>query len=204
MELRNLIDVHLDLARLSKYLDEVGPFARLWSVSQWSREDQAKVFEAAKGFRAVTLEDFVPAGAPPHVEVTHQGKNSLPTATRFEKHFFKPSQSDAGDVLIGRNFQLLSPLSGPGFYVARPSQEAGEVDFDYMATPKETLPGWGEVRPNEGVISQFVYKDMVDVMRGLSSHVTIGRIRRKGQFIDNWFVLVREDLKDPAPPGPAS
>jgi hypothetical protein len=197
MELRNLIEVHLDLARLAKDLDEVGHFARLWSVTRWSREDQAKVFEAAQGFRPLTFDDFVPASAPPHVEVTHLGKNSLPTATRFEKHFIKPSQPDTGDVLIGRNFQFLSPLSGPGFYVAHLS-EAGEVNFDYAETPKESLASWGTVRPNDVGISTFIYKDVVDVMRGVSSHVTIGRVKRRGQFLDNWFVLLREDLKEAA------
>jgi hypothetical protein len=35
-------------------------------------------------------------------------------------------------------------------------------------------------------------------MRGISSHVTIGRAKRKRGWMDAWFILVREDAK----PGP--
>jgi hypothetical protein len=37
-------------------------------------------------------------------------------------------------------------------------------------------------------------------MRGLSSHVTIGRAKRKGRWLDNWFVLVREDPREDVQP----
>jgi hypothetical protein len=36
---------------------------------------------------------------------------------------------------------------------------------------------------------------MIDVMRGVSTHVSIGRARRGGKMSDNWFVLCREDPK---------
>jgi hypothetical protein len=198
MELRNLIDTHLDLPRLSKDLDEVGHFARVWSTSHWSREDQARLYEAAKGFRPLSLDDFVPPAVAARTEVTHIGKNSLPTLSHFEKHLFKPAHDAAKDVLVGRNFQSASVFTGPGFFVARAGAEAGEVDFDYAATPAETLDAWGAVRANAGGISALVYGGgMLDVMRGISSHVTIGRLKRKGQALDNWFVLVREDAREP-------
>lgn len=193
MELRNLIETHLDLPRLAKDLDEVGHFARVWSIMQWSREDQASLFEAAKGFRPVTLDDFVPPSTAPRAEVVHRGKNSLPVASRFDKHFFRSSGDGMKDVLIGRNFQALSPLSGPGFYVARPGAESGEIDLDYATTPGETLDSWGKVRNNASGISRFIYFGVVDVMRGISSNVTIGRVKKSGHYIDNWFVLVRDD-----------
>jgi hypothetical protein len=34
---------------------------------------------------------------------------------------------------------------------------------------------------------------MVDVMRGISTHVSIGRARKAHGWMDAWFVLVRED-----------
>jgi hypothetical protein len=201
MELRNLIDTHLDLPRLSKDLDECGHFARMWSVSRWTREDQAKVFEAAKGFRPVTLEDFVPSSVPPRTEVTHIGKNTLPPPlTHVEKRFFRPAKEGAGDVIVGRNYNPFEAFSGPGFFVGRLAAEAGEVDLDYTLTPVETLDSFGAIKSNEGGISTFVFAGLVDVMRGISSHVTIGRGKKKGVYIDNWFVIVRED----PPQAPAS
>jgi hypothetical protein len=77
--------------------------------------------------------------------------------------------------------------------VAKASAEGGEVDFDYTASPSETLESWGPVRSNEGGISRLVYFGITDVMRGISSHVTVGRLKRGARFVDNWFVLVRED-----------
>jgi hypothetical protein len=37
-------------------------------------------------------------------------------------------------------------------------------------------------------------------MRGISSHVTIGRARKKQGWMDAWFVLVREDPQPDPPP----
>jgi hypothetical protein len=34
---------------------------------------------------------------------------------------------------------------------------------------------------------------MVDVMRGISNHVSIGRAWKQGKYMDAWFALVRED-----------
>jgi hypothetical protein len=45
---------------------------------------------------------------------------------------------------------------------------------------------------------------MVDVMRGISSHVSIGRARKKNGWMDAWFVLVREDPSPAAEAPPAS
>src|ERR1019366_2758957 len=56
--------------------------------------------------------------------------------------------------------------------------------------------------PESRRLGRFAYYGMIDVMRGISSHVTIGRARKKHGWMDAWFVLVRED---PQPvPTPAS
>jgi hypothetical protein len=39
---------------------------------------------------------------------------------------------------------------------------------------------------------------MIDVMHGISSHVSIGRARKKHGWMDAWFVLVREDPQPPS------
>jgi hypothetical protein len=193
MDLRNLIDSrHFDLARLSKDLDEIGHFARLWSVHQWTRADMARVWEAAKGFRAVHLNDLVPPSTPPLVEVIHDGKNSLPAFTVFQKRFCRPADPTVGDLLIGYNHQSFSLVTGPGYYVARRSAEAGELDLDHTILPKEKSHDWPPISSNDGLVRRFVYYGLVDVVRGLSSHVTIGRVK-KGNWLDSWFVLVRED-----------
>jgi hypothetical protein len=191
MELKNLIETHLDLPRLSKDLDELGAPARVWATRQWGRDIQAKLYEAAKGFRPVTLDDYVPADVGAHVQVITHGTNTLPAHNVFQKRFAKPLEGK--DQLIGYNFQSLSPFSGPGYYVAHPASDAGEVDIDYTMAPTEKLEAWPPIIPNSAKLGRFIYYGMVDVMRGISSHVSIGRARKKSGWMDAWFILVRED-----------
>jgi hypothetical protein len=101
-------------------------------------------------------------------------------------------------MLLGYNFQSLSPITGPGYYVAHPSAEAGEVDIDYTMVPKERPSSWPDILPNSSRFGRFVYYGMVDVMRGISSHVSIGRAKKKDGWMDAWFVLVREDPQLPS------
>lgn len=195
MDLTNLIETHLDLPRLSKDLDEIGHLARVWSVRKWTPAHMTALWEAAKGFRPVTLDDFVPPSIPPLVQVIHEGKNSLPLHTRFQKRFCRPSNPEAKDTLVGYNHQTLSAVTGPGYYVAHPSTEGGpgEVDIDYTMLPREKPDGWPELLPNEARLGRFVYAGMIDVMRGLSRHVSIGRAKKRARWMNAWFVLVRQD-----------
>ncbi len=195
MDLKNLIDVHLDLPRLSKTLDELGHSARVWATRQWTRSTQATLYEAAKGFRPVTLDDYVPPGTEPLVEIRTWGMNTLPAHNHFQKRFCKPAD-DAKDTLVGYNFQSLAGFTGPGYYVAHPAETPGEVDIDYTMAPASSHgkpKHWPDVVPNSARLGRFVYYGMVDVMRGISTHVSIGRARKKHGWMDAWFILVRED-----------
>ena len=154
-----------------------------------------------KGFRPVTLDDYVPADVGPHVQVITHGMNTLPAHNHFQKRFAKPVDPAAKDQLVGYNFQSLSAFSGPGYYVAHPAADAGEVDIDYTMVPKEKLEAWPPIMPNEARLGRFIYAGMVDVMRGISSHVSIGRARKKHGWMDAWFVLVREDPQPAAADG---
>jgi hypothetical protein len=61
--------------------------------------------------------------------------------------------------------------------------------------PKEKPDAWPPIIDNTAKLGRFVYFGMVDVMRGVSSHVSIGRAKKKVVWMDAWFVLVREDPK---------
>jgi hypothetical protein len=198
MELRNLISPNLDLPRLSKVLDELGHAGRLWSVQRWTRGDMAKLWEATKGAHPLTLDDFVPPSMGPLVEVIHHGKNSLPTSKYFQKRFCKPKDPEAKDMLVGFNYQSWAAVTGPGYFVAHPSTDAGDVDIDYTMLPKEKPEAWPPILPNSARLGRFVYYGMTDVMHGISSHVSIGRARKKHGWMNAWFVLVREDLQTPS------
>jgi hypothetical protein len=198
MQLQNLIETHLDVPRLAKDLDELGHAGRVWAVRQWTRANMATLYEAVKGFRPVTLDDYVPPGVAPLVEVIHHGKNTLPAHTIFQKRFSRPADPSAKDYLVGFNFQTMSPFTGPGYYVAHVSADPAEVDIDYTMLPKEKPEPWPPIVPNSQRLGRFVYYGMIDVMRGISTNVSIGRAKKKHGWMDAWFTLVRED------PQPAS
>jgi hypothetical protein len=200
MDLRTLIDTNLDLARLSGDLDRLGHFGRLWSVHQWTRRHMAVLWEALRNFRPTTLDDFVPQSVEPLIEVIHHGKNSLPFATRFEKRFCRPrNPPDARAALIGFNVQSFATLTGPGYFVAHDATgEEGAADvaavaFDYTIRATDKAASWPALRPSSHCLGRWVYGGAVDIVRGLSKHVTIGRVRKNGAWEDTWFVLVRQE-----------
>ena len=209
MELKNLIETHLDLPRLSGVLDELGAPGRLWSVQQWTRGNLAVLWEAAKGFRPLTLDDLVPPSTAPLGDVVHHGKNSLPLFSHFRKHFCRPAAppdaaAEASPELVGYNEQATSAFTGPGYYVARPSAEPGAIDFDYTKTPAQKAASWPPLAPSSARLGRFVYAGAIDVVRSISSHVCIGRVRKNGRDEDVWFVLVREDRAEDPQDGAAS
>jgi len=193
MDLRNLIRPHIDLPRLSKDLDELGHSGRLWSVYQWTGADMATLWEAAQGARPLTLDDYVPPSTPPLTEVIHHGKNSLPAFKFFQKRFCRPKDPEVKDALFGYNHQWHGAATGPGYFVAHPSADAGMVDIDYTMPAREKPDAWPPLQPSSSRLGIFIYHGMVDVMHGVSSHVSIGRARKKSGWMNAWFVLVRED-----------
>ncbi len=190
-----------DLPRITKVLDELGHIGRLATTRAWDGDTLAKLYEAMKGYKPITLDDYVPPGVAPLQEVIHHGKNSLLAFNYFQKRFCKPA-ADAEGQLWGynQNPPFVMWFAGPGFYVARNDEDAaGEVAIDYTKLPPGKPEAWPAIEPNaKGIGPRAVYGNMVDVMRGLSKHVSIGRAQRVKQgarvWMDAWFVLCREDV----------
>ena len=86
----------------------------------------------------------------------------------------------------------LAPLTGPGYFVAHEDPQRPEVWIDYTRVPGSHPESWPPLRGNESGLARFVYGFMVDTLRGVSEHVTIGSAARKGRDIGSWFVLCRE------------
>jgi hypothetical protein len=206
MDLSVLLDP-LDLPRLTQVLDELGHLGRLETVRAWDGGTMAKLYEAMKGYQPVTLDYFVPPAIPPLTEVIHHGKNSLPAFTHFQKRFCKPAPSDpkAAETLWGYNHNggFVTWFSGAGYYVAH-DWEPGEIAVDYTLVPAGRPEAWPDavVKNERGIGPRAVYGNMVDIMRGLSKQVSIGRARRckaggkveSSEWMDAWFVLCREDV----------
>ncbi|MDJ0852948.1 MAG: hypothetical protein QNK04_31645 [Myxococcota bacterium] len=189
-----LADAAPQAARIGDFLDGLDHESRVAAVRSLGRRQQRRLYEAVDGFRPVHLADLVPPGVEDFTTVRHFGRNTLPAFTLFEKRFCRPPQADHEKPaeLYGFNFQTLAPLTGPGYFVAHEDPSRPEVWVDYRKVPSEHPDGWPEVRSNERGLSRFVYGFMVDTLRRVSEHVTIGSAARKGRDIGSWFVLCRE------------
>jgi hypothetical protein len=126
--------------------------------------------------------------------VRHYGRNTLPAFTWFEKRFCRPPDVDPArpGALYGFNFQSLSVLTGPGYFVAHDDPAGREVLIDYRELPPLHPAGWPEIRGNERGLARLVYGSMVDRLRRVSEHVSIGSATRHGREFGSWFVLARE------------
>jgi hypothetical protein len=178
----------VDLQALSVYLDSIDRIARIREIRSLSAKEQARLFDAAKGYRPLELTHFVPAAIPPMTEVIHYGRNSLPALSLFEKRFCRPSSP--GGFVWGYNEQAIKTLTGPGYFTARQASDY-EVAIDYAQLPTEKPDSWPAVLPNSARLGRFIYDGTLDLVRAVSEHVVIGRAARRGSPMDNWFVLCR-------------
>ncbi len=196
MDLSVLIEPTVDLARLHEVLDGLGHEGRVHAVRAWTKKQQASIYEAVKGHMPLDLDFLVPAGVPPLTEVIHQGHNSMPMHRHFQKRFAKAEPGPTGEAtVIGYNEQTLKVFSGPGYFVVTKGEgeHEGELVIDCTKLPTTKPTSWPPIVPSGGLIPAIVYGNLQDYVRGIATHVSIGRARKNGKPIDNWFVLVRKD-----------
>jgi hypothetical protein len=179
---------------VANFLDGLSHGDRVRAVRALGRPEQRRLYEAAKGFGSVRLVDLVPPGAPDLVAIRHYGRNTLPLFTLFEKRFCRPRGADPQKprLLYGFNFQAMSFFTGPGYFVAREDASLPEVLIDYRELPPERPEGWPPIRANDQGPGRLVYGNMVDTLRRVSEHVTIGSAARGGKDLGSWFALCRE------------
>ena len=189
-----LAETPLRMKELASLLDGATHDERVRWVHATSRADQRRLWQAAEGFLPLALADLVPPQRADGETVRHFGKNTLPAFTHFEKRFCRPAGQDAQrpTALYGFNFQSLAWLTGPGYYVAHADPVLPEVLIDYRELPPAAPVGWPPLRRNEVGAARFVYGFMVDRLRRVSEHVTIGSAARNGRDLGSWFLLTRE------------
>jgi len=180
-------------ADIASAFNKLDPAGRLAEMYQFGPKDQARLFETVRGQQCKIEPDFIPQWAQKNQEVIHWGVNTLPVFKKFKKCM---ARSGAGTEHYGYNEQALKLLTGPGYFLlAQGRNPDGEqqVFVDYTRPVRETCPGWPAFLPNDKRLSYFVYNGTTDWMWKVSNHVTIGRASRAGKWMDNWFLLCRED-----------
>lgn len=179
----------LDMGALEIALDAATHDERVAASRQFSRKLQRKLFDAAQG-RPVSLDYIVPIHEPLR-EVIHVGTNTLPAFRHFEKRFARPSNL-APNQAIGYNETPFWRFTTPGYYKAYQDETSGEIFVDYTVIPDEKVDSWPPLMRNETRLGLVVYAGMIDHLRRVSEHMTIGRAYKK-KPMNAWFVLVRDD-----------
>jgi len=195
-ELRSMIrDVAVASSAIAGLLDGLATALRAPVIRGLGRRDQQALYAKAQGHAPLGLTDLVPANRGDLEVVRHLGRNSLPAFTIFEKRFCRltGNQPDAPKELAGYNFQALAPITGPGYFMAVEDSKTREVLVDYRRLPDQKPSDWPAIRSNEGGLSRFIYGFMVDRLRRVSEHVTIGSAARNGRELGSYFVLCRMD-----------
>ena len=185
----------IDVDGLEILFNAASPEHRLTAVRSFKPRQQRRLFDAAAG-RPVTTTDIVADGTPPLTEVIHEGQNTLPAFRSFQKRFCLPSEEHRPTdrrVLWGYNHQTFSGITGPGYFVAYDDPENAEVVIDYRELPPERPEQWPPILTNSARLGRFVYAGMVDRLRRVSDHVTIGRAYKK-KPMNAFFTLVRTDF----------
>jgi hypothetical protein len=200
--LRRLISAkNADPKEIAALLDGLDHHGRVAATRGLGPRDQLRLYDRVDGFMPVTLDQLVPPQTPPLTPVRHFGKNSLPAFQLFEKRFYR---TPAG-VVAGANFSPTAVVAGPGYFVVHADEARGEALIDYREVPTEKPDGWPEIRVNDRGLPRFIFGFMVDTLRRVSTHVTIGAAARNGKPMSARFVLVQEPGPQPqeAPEGGA-
>jgi hypothetical protein len=180
---------------IAALLDGLGATLRPDVVRRLGPREQRALYDKSEGFAELHLIDLVPPNRADLEEVRHLGRNTLPLFRIFEKRLCRlpGSASEAPGTLAGYNFQTMSPITGPGYFLAVEDTKRGEVLVDYRKLPNQKPVDWPEIRSNEKGLARFVYGFMVDRLRWVSEHVTIGSAARNDRELGSYFILCRSD-----------
>lgn len=172
------------LEPLSAALDSVSHEQRVAWLRSLNKREQVRLYALAEG-TLLTPEAVI--GKPGEV-VIHHGKNSLPAFTHFQKRMVH-----TGERIQGYNEQTFRWFTGPGHFLVRPSEEIeGELWLDYTWVPDAAPPEFPRPKNNMSGTSRLVYGGMIDILRRVSAHVTIGAAIRRGKMSGDYFGLCRE------------
>ncbi len=172
------------LEPLSRALDGATHSRRLTWLRGLNKRELIRLYALAEGSH-IEPRDLV--GQPGEV-VIHHGKNSLPAFTHFQKRMV-----DTGERIQGYNEQRFRWITGPGHFLVRPSERVeGELWLDYTWLPESAPPDFPPPRDNMAGLSRLVYGGMIDILRRVSEHLSIGAALRGGELSGDYFGLCRE------------
>lgn len=195
MNLVQMIQNTAPLNEISAWLDAQSHDTRVAEIRSLNKNAQRELFERAIENPPLSLDYF--AASPNGEECIHEGKNSLPVFTLFQKRFVRLDDNR----VVGYNHGSTLPLIGPGYFILKetsgnPDWTAhGSVVVDYYEVPESNAQvpeHWPKIKPNHKGLQVLVYNKMHDFMRGVSEHISIGSAFKNGKSIDSYFLLCRQ------------
>ena len=172
---------------LADHLASLTPSQRIDDLRAVPGSKMAKLFALCAESDPLVLDDIVPPAATG--PIIHEGKNSLPMFTQFQKRFCRRD-----GAMIGYNHQAMSFVTGPGYFtVVEVAEKPKELLLDYTKIPATAPEGWPTIKDNAKGISYLVYRGMHDYCRKVGPSLLIGRAHRDGKESDNYFMLGRVD-----------
>lgn len=167
------------------YLDALSPAERLAQVLSITGSSVGKLYDAVADAPPMTLAEFCPPDLSEGKTLIYEGRNSLPSFSRFQKRF-----SRRGDVVVGYNHQTMSFATGPGFFVTVDGDDfRHELLFDYTREPPFFPAGWPAYKPNSHLLSRLVYHNMKDYCRRVARGVVVGAAFKEGAAMGAFFTL---------------
>jgi hypothetical protein len=171
---------------ISSYLDGLSVDRRLEEVLSITHGGVRKLYQAVADAPPFPVEDFLPPGTKDGEVVIYEGRNSLPTFTRFQKRFCRK-----GNDIVGFNHQWTAFAAGPGWFVANSGDDThpGELLFDYTLPPPFFPAEFAPYKPNEQGLSRLIFAHMKDYCRRVAKGVLVGTAFKKGKAQNAYFTL---------------
>lgn len=194
MDVTVFLEPKVDIERLAAILDGLGHDGRVHTTRTWDKKKMAAIFEACAG-RPITLDHVVPASVGKNVGVIHDLRNTLPLYSNADKRFAR-LDGDVAEIGGYNGQQGLARVSEPGYFTVRAGEgeHENELVIDYTKVPRSKPDTWPAIEPNDkGFLNPIVWGGMVDYLRRVSEHVSIGKATKNGKAIGQYFALVRRD-----------
>lgn len=184
--LASLLDAGARYPEISAHLDALPSERRLAEVLAVTGSGVGKLYAAVQGSPRFTLDELIPRGTADGATVILEGRNSLPSFSRFQKRFCRQN-----GVIVGYNHQSMSFVTGPGYFVVTDGDDThpGEMLFDYTLEPPFVPEGWPTYKHNEKGLSRLVYANMKDYCRKVAGGVLVGEAFKKGKSEKAFFTL---------------
>ena len=108
---------------IANWLDAQTAYDRLKAIQSLNKQQQRALFENVPIQHHLHLSTC----AEPNVEVIHDGKNSLPAFTTFQKRFVRLDD----ERVVGYNHASTMGVIGPGYFVLK--ETSGNPDWEQYA-----------------------------------------------------------------------